>query len=313
MENFSLDFKNTKLFKNLQNQILNGNLSHATLISSPDEMSLSCFTNLLANMLMCNKVCGECENCIKIKSNTHPDVLRYPKGKTFLVSDALDIVENAFKKPILSDIKVFIINGVDQSVAGQNKILKILEEPPKNVFFILSTTNTKTVLDTIMSRVQSYSLAPFNQEELSQILSFHNIEASKNVIAFSEGYLGKAVLLSQNLKFDEIFDFVKNIFTQLKSSKDIVNYSKQLADKENFQLELELLFFLYRQALYFINNQKTTYIDIDFASLNLNNNMISQILKRLCEAEKALYANVNLNLICDNLLLHILEEKYLWK
>lgn len=312
MEDFSFNFKKTKLFNELQTQIINGNLSHATLISSPDEMSLECFTNLLANTLVCNQVCENCEHCIKVKSRTHPDILTYPKGKNFLVSDALDIVENAYKKPILSDFKVIIINGVDQSVAGQNKILKILEEPPKNVFFILSTTNTKTVLDTIMSRVQAYSLAPFKQNELVEILALHNIEANNKIISFSEGFLGKAISLKQNPKFDEIFDFVYSIFTQLKSSKDIVNYSKQLADKENFALELELLFFFYRQALYFLNHQKTS-LDIDFASLNLNNKMISQILKCLCEAEKALYANVNLNLICDNLLLHILEEKYLWK
>lgn len=221
MEDFSFNFKKTGLFNELQTQIINGNLSHATLISSPDEMSLTCFTILLANTLVCNQVCGNCEHCIKVKSNTHPDILVYPKGKSFLVSDALDIVDNAYKKPILSNIKVIIINGVDQSIAGQNKILKILEEPPKNVFFILNTTNTKTVLDTIMSRVQSYSLAPFSQNELSEILTLHKIEASKKVIAFSEGFLGRQFHFAKTQSLMKFLILFTKFLPNLKTVKTL--------------------------------------------------------------------------------------------
>lgn len=312
MENFLSNFKITKLFIELQRQISLNNFSHATLISSNDKMSLSNFSRLLALTLCCNKACLNCESCIKAISGTHPDILIYPKGKQFLVSDALDIVDNAYKKPIFSNLKVFVINNVDESIAGQNKILKILEEPPANVFFILTTTNTKMVLETILSRVQVHSLAPFTNEELIKILNEHNLAFSENLINFSEGHLGKAIELINKKDFEKIYNFAFEIFTKLKSSKDIINYSKQLADKENFTLILELLIYFYRQALYFYNNQKT-YLKIDYDSLGLNSKSITEIVKQICEAEKAFNANVNINLICDNLLLHILEEKYLWK
>lgn len=297
----------TQLYNHLSEQIRLNKFSHATLLTSSDEVSLKIFSKLVAMTLCCENVCFNCENCVKILSNTHPDVLFYPTGKTFMVQDALDIIENAYKKPTISEKKIFVISNLDSSIISQNKLLKILEEPPKNVYFILCANNSKSILETILSRTQSFMLPPFQTEKLKQIISSHNLSIDERIIFYAEGELGKA--LSSNKKFLENYESIENMLRNLNSSKDISKYVHIFSSKDDFAEKLELLSYFFRQMLYKKTNQPY-YVDFD---QDFSLTAIQKIQSRIISAQKKLKSNVNINLICDNLLIGILEEKYLWK
>ena len=91
---------------------------------------------------------------LKIEEGIDLDVKSYPKnGEKLLVSDANEMVSEAYVKPVNLPYKIFLINNFDISTAeAQNKLLKVLEEPPQNVYFIISVKNEEKVLPTIKSR-----------------------------------------------------------------------------------------------------------------------------------------------------------------
>src|SRR5690606_16587008 len=105
-----------------------------------DDFSAKVFSLLLSQTLLCeNKnACGDCGSCRKVLADTHPDLIVLPKEKNFVVADAASVIENAYSKPINSENKVFLLNDFhNANTASQNKILKILEEPNKNVYFVV--------------------------------------------------------------------------------------------------------------------------------------------------------------------------------
>ena len=131
-------------FKSLCNQPLNCN---SFLFESADEIFLNNFSYCFAKYIFCNnlqnKPCNLCIQCQKVGLLTHSDLKIYPKNnKNILVDDVKDLIENINLTPIESDYKVFIFNNFSSAnQQSQNKLLKILEEPPKNSFIILSQSN----------------------------------------------------------------------------------------------------------------------------------------------------------------------------
>ncbi len=119
----------------------------------------------VAAALMCDsdkeKPCGECSGCVKVKSLSHTDMKIFKPEKP---SDSLKIEcirkirEDAYVAPLEANCKVYIIVGADAlTVQAQNAFIKILEEPPKNVVFMLLCRSSSSLLGTIRSRCRKYS------------------------------------------------------------------------------------------------------------------------------------------------------------
>lgn len=106
--------------------------------------------------------CGECSHCKKNTADSHPDVLIYSvedKPRAFKVDLVRDIRNKAFIIPNEADRKVFILeNSHTMGIEGQNAILKILEEPPSYVNFILLCSSKSGFLPTVLSRATVYSV-----------------------------------------------------------------------------------------------------------------------------------------------------------
>ena len=116
----------------------NGNVSCGYLFYSPDNVTNSFVLKCLARGLLCeNNGCGVCPDCLKAQQEVHPDILEFPKEKSLAVNDVKEIIEQANVKPMICSQKVIIINDISvSSEEAQNKLLKTLEEPPKNVYFL---------------------------------------------------------------------------------------------------------------------------------------------------------------------------------
>lgn len=294
--------------------IKQNNLSHSYLINSEDEEFNKQFCKAISLRLACDNPspCFKCDDCLKVISDFHPDIFVYPKNadENFLVEDSISIIKNANVKPMLIKNKIFIINNMDKStVQAQNKLLKILEEAPKDVIFLLNSTNLNGILQTIISRTQVFYLEPLPAEVMSKIVKYKTGKDDFLAVNLGEGWLGKTLKLASE-KTNEDYNFVLDMLYNMKSSKMIIGYIAKFAQKNRFLNKINILQEIMEKILYAHYNtsdeQKIQNLVKDF-----NVETIYCVFGLLSLAKQQFEANVNVNNITDFLLFKILEVKYI--
>ena len=184
--------------------------SGAYMLSGPEGMGKRLIAEEFAKALMCTNAgpdgaCGDCPNCKYFDNFTTPDVTRvYEPVDTKMVKvDFIkdSVVAESYLKPQFARTKTFIIDFDYLGVESQNALLKSLEEPKKDVVFILTSSNTDAVLDTVMSRVTEIKLEPYSDEELEQIVKANcpDLEDAKvKTAVYNSGRIpGKAISLAK--------------------------------------------------------------------------------------------------------------------
>lgn len=140
-------------------------LSHAYIVSSASEKQRTEIAKELAAKMMCSSggdaPCGVCRDCVKIKNNVHPDLITVSrptddsgnKKRELTVDQIREMSADACVLPNEARAKVYIIQDADtMNPSAQNAALKLFEEPPKNVAFILCVENIEKLLTTVRSR-----------------------------------------------------------------------------------------------------------------------------------------------------------------
>ena len=302
-------------FKTLENEFNEGKMAKSILLISKDEKYSFYFAKLLSCLLMDSKINEKSENFLKIFSNSHPDLKIYPTKSKLLVQDSEEIVFESAVKPIFADKKIFIINKIEESMdAAQNKLLKTLEEPQTNVYFILTTKAVSQVLPTIRSRCTKIELGKIR--ELEKFMPSGKTLA----IALSDGYIGFAQRYANMENLDEIFRATLDIVTTLKSSKDVLKYSKKLLSfEEEKELIFEILSVIFEDLLYLkcgkvnLVRLKQNVSELEQVSSEYTIEAITEIRKLMDKSILELNYNCNFNIVLENLILNILEVKYLCK
>lgn len=158
---------NARQKKELSSVISSRKLPHAVIIEKGDYNSRIDFAYFLSAGFLCeseNRIpCGECRDCLKCFGKYHPDVSIFEREKDrkeFSVKIVRDNIKpSVFIKPGEAGGRVCIIKDAEtMNVNAQNAFLKILEEPPKNVMFVLCCDIAGSMLETIRSRATVYSL-----------------------------------------------------------------------------------------------------------------------------------------------------------
>ena len=183
--------------------------SGAYMLTGPVGSGKRMLAEEFAKALMCSDAgadgaCGICSNCKYFDNYTTPDVTRvYEPSETKNVKvDFIkdNVVAESYLKPQFARTKTFIIDFDYLGVESQNALLKSLEEPRKDVVFILTSSNTDSVLDTVMSRVTEIKLDPYSDEELEQIVRANcpDLEDDKiKTAVYNSGRIpGKAICLA---------------------------------------------------------------------------------------------------------------------
>lgn len=294
--------------------------AHSYLIVSKDAFSANEMALLFAQAILCNDMCGECANCKKVVAAAHPDLKFFPEGPKLLVEDSKKIVDESFIKPIFADKKIFIISSVDNSTEeAQNKLLKSLEEPNDGVYYILTTANIEKVLPTIRSRCNKIELPPIREDKILPLLD--GDEQTKLLAAkLGGGYISKSVQLSKKENLKDIASLALAILGDLTSSREAIKYVRKVIDlKADFLTLIEVMNIAIEDALK-IKAQKNCNITLDMYASKISeiaNNLSIKCLSSLCsvlnKSVRDLSFNVNLPLVADNLVMNILEVKYLCK
>ncbi len=321
--NFEKQIKNLDVFNEFKKNLTCGKLSQAYLFVCPDALTNQILLLELAKFLQCdtNTACNKCDNCLKINAGTHPDVLVYPKGQNFMVSDASSIYDNVQVKPMLSKYKIFIINNIDLATEqAQNKMLKLLEEPPLNVVFLMSASNLEKVLSTIQSRVQKMTVDKLKESDLKEVFTSASNDVLQIAICFGDGYIGSTQNILNDTKFIENYKNMKNLIKNMKNSSQIPYFSLYFSkDKNIFETNLKILNMFFRDMLMLSLNKPSLVLnkleqeEFEMLVSEFSTFAITQILKCLNDAKQKLDSNVNLAILADDLLLKILEIKYICK
>ena len=162
----------------LSNAIRSQRISHAYLFTGPRGTGKTSTARIFAKSINCLasdapsiSPCGNCEACQTINKGSSLDVIEIDAASNTGVDNIREIIEQAKFAPMQLRYKIYIVDECHMlSTAAFNALLKILEEPPKHVIFILATTDPQRVLPTIISRCQRFDYRRIAIEEIVQHL-----------------------------------------------------------------------------------------------------------------------------------------------
>ena len=189
---------------------------HALLFYGPEGIGKCLLAKEFARAFLCHgdpqgqRPCNRCESCRLLNFETgnfaHPDYLYFDpmtdeeqekkKTKIISVNQIRNLIKQSAFGPTLSKHKICIINEADtMNQEAANSLLKLVEEPPDNWFFILVATSVSRLLPTILSRVIQVRFTPLTMEETKNVLLEKGIpEAEADLLAhLSDGSLGQAL------------------------------------------------------------------------------------------------------------------------
>ncbi len=283
----------------LKESIKQQKLAHAYLFSGPRGTGKTSTAKLFAKTINCENPidgipCNKCNSCLNYEES--PDIIEIDAASNNGVDEIRDLRDNAKILPALSKYKVYIIDEVHMlSQSAWNAFLKILEEPPKHIIFILATTEIQKIPITILSRCQRYNFQKISNnvisENLKRIADLEKIEIDEEAIKYlaelSDGGMRDALsfldqLSKENQKItieliEKTFGVIGNndineIIDAL-SSQDIDKFNQIIDNYKNKGLDLNLLInklidYLYSLEIKTINSGQNVLTITDIKNLS---------------------------------------------
>lgn len=192
--------KSTKAYQTISAQC--GALKHAYLLLFPDEknlrFALRTFAPLFFETPNDKNADAKYRRNSLIERECFADCLFFPEtGKKFTADCAAKVEEECALRPVEGDKKLFVIGDFSEATKeAQNKLLKVLEEPPAGVCFLLGASSSFSVLPTVLSRVEKLEIPPFSEAEIVSYLqrTIHRIATDDALLSAAAcgGIAGRA-------------------------------------------------------------------------------------------------------------------------
>lgn len=159
----------------LSHALKDGKISHAYLLTGPKGVGKTSIARILAHEV----------NGLAYSEDPHLDIIEIDAASNRRIDEIRDLREHIYASPTSAKYKVFIIDEVHMLTREAfNALLKTLEEPPAHVIFILATTETHKLPETIISRTQRYSFRPVPVDQV--VAHLINIAKKENIQVGSE-------------------------------------------------------------------------------------------------------------------------------
>ena len=266
----------------LKNQIATGRVGHAYLFTGTRGTGKTTCAKIFAKAVNCQDKtspdpCGVCQICKGIDDGSILDVVEIDAASNNGVDNIRDLRDETAYTPSACTYKVYIIDEVHMlSIAAFNALLKIMEEPPSHVIFILATTEIHKVPATILSRCQRYDFGRIKPEDIAARV---NYVAAQEQLELTEGAAALIARLADGALRDalSILDTCAGVSTQI--DEELVRRMAGVTDRS----------YLFRisDALH---NKNATEALAEVAQLRQQ----SVDMKRLCEELISHYRNLML-------------------
>ncbi len=200
---------NDNLINDISEAFKNGTLPHAVIIDGAPGTGKKTLARIISDYYVClsdnDAPCGKCSGCIKAEHNSHPDIFVADGNNLSELSvDAIRrIRSDAHIMPNEAKTKVYLLLDCDRMMQpAQNAFLKVLEEPPANVAFIMTITSANMFLETVRSRSRIYTLYPPDAELTCKFLSERFPDKSPeeiiNYARICDGNIGQTITLLES-------------------------------------------------------------------------------------------------------------------
>lgn len=262
MEN--LDFAGNKRVLNQLGDLMDsGHFPHALIIEGEQGLGKRTLAKLLVCALVCrkeSKPCMNCPQCHKVMQGIHPDIFEHSAqggANSFHVDVVRDVISNAYLQPNEADYKVYILGNADcMNTSAQNALLKVLEEPPEYVIFILTVSAKSKMLETVLSRSIVVSLEGVDTDEAVNYVSSHfentDLKLFRSNIETFNGNIGKALNAMQEGRISELTKVCADMCSALVNDNEyalLTACSAFQKDRQSIIFAMEFLKNIFRDAL----------------------------------------------------------------
>ncbi|MBA4537465.1 DNA polymerase III subunit delta' [Bacillus aquiflavi] len=316
------------VLKMLKNSIVKGRVAHAYLFEGMRGTGKREASLLLAKILFCEnrqkdvKPCESCVNCKRINSGNHPDVhIVEPEGQS-IKKEQIRLLQEEFSKTGLESRKKLytIVHADKMTINAANSLLKFLEEPHSDTVAILLTEQVQKILPTIHSRCQIVSFKPLVPEILQNKLISNGVHPSKALLlAHLTNNFEEALSLSKDEWFAQAQKIVLKLYEELKK-KPLeamvmlqVDWNSHFKEKEQLDQGLNLLLLVYKDILNIQLGKFDHVVYQDYKhrfeqhALQTTGLRLAEQMTAILEAKRKLQANVNLQLLMEQLVIKLQE------
>ena len=304
----------------LEKNIHENNISHAYLFSGPSHIGKLHFAKELALALMCNNnMCRRCETCSQIMHLQHSDVLvldmLFTKGgeenwetigkysnvpqnhrasgtgvKTNIIGiESIRIIQKLLQDKPLGKYKICIISNIERmKQEAANAFLKSIEEPPKNVLFLFTTSKESNILPTFMSRLRKISFNLLDSQLIAEhIDTFH----SQEILSYAQGHIGIALNINAS---PEALQDMKESYQEIYTFFHSMSIIKRFAFAEKLSKNIDDINDFMTHSLLYLRSQ-----------LDSENIKIALLIEQFEITQEHIKKNVNKRLALENLFLEI--------
>ena len=249
-------------------------IHHAFIISGSKGIGKSLLIESLSEKLLNNK--------ISLENNPDFHNLKILDEKKLIgINQIHELRDKLYESSFLGKNKVAVINEIEKiSIDGLNAILKILEEPPKNTYFLLSTNFLNQIPLTIQSRCFDLRISSPDIEQSLEWLSQYQTKDALKALEITNNLPIKAKYFLDNNLLDARDNFVKDVSGIIKEGKDIISISeKWIKDNDTLNLKLEWMSQILSDSIKF-------HADKSIESLTSDTDAISKYLSGVASPEK---------------------------
>src|SRR3990167_9763831 len=280
--------------------------------------------------------CLECESCKAVARGKHPDFIEIDAASYTGVDNVRQIIETSSLLPVMGKKKIFLIDEAHMlSKAAFNAFLKIMEEPPQSVVFILATTDVEKIIDTVRSRCFQLFFDPIDETKLLmhlvKICKEENIKFDeaglKLLIKESEGSARDALNLLEQVRFsvsvinkdsvlsvlgytsDENIEKLFFILINKKSVQNLLNFLDEINYYKVAPLYIwSRLLEKFRFAVRAKNGINVEDFNLDLTHVTYAN--ILQALEYFCHSELTFLKSSNKHIFLEAVFLRIIAVEY---
>ena len=310
---------------------------HAVLITGEPGTGKRTLANLLATSLMCRSVkgmpCGQCTGCKLTMSGEHPDITVIEKGEpltaeiqkgrtTIPVEDIREMIRLCSRYAYGGGNRTVIIQDAENmTTQAQNCLLKILEEPPENTYFLLTSSHPEQILTTVKSRCRLIKLVPWDPSYIQNVLLEAGVPADKadKAASAAAGSIGNALRLASDDEYWKMKDDILNTFFHIRQRSEVLSVSSSWNDKK---AQAEQLFTLLEENVHqllkyrLLHHEQDLPMDYPAEWLKFAESAplerFAYLNDLIVNARKQTNYNVNFQAVIEHLLLGFIGEIDLW-